>query len=246
MDAEDRYFKKFYPNFYSVYKHESPISRLFKERLPLFLSRLPAKSYGIVDATADGPINKTIGAPFPEDRPSVGMISYTLPEDPGGHWGGWVYLPRKKMIFLYDSMMNRGKSDFSSIFKKILHQKYPGYRVSLSGCGCRPRSMVRQPTGGFVEDDTEIMTRVINAQTPLSPSEYRRIVGYQSQHQYCFAEALLFIEDVLSGRSPRCERGQLPYLIEIKKFIRDKLHDVNTENFMYVYNPETRRKNKIV
>ena len=264
MDNDDKYFKEFYPNFFTVYKPEQAVSDLFKKESGTILKKLAKQyrftPYDTIDAdTIDGGIiSKSTKMVFPPPRDSCGLISLKLGNDGGGggHWAAWVYLQGNKHLHLYDSMMNSGSSNFVDTFKKILRNTFPGATVSQAPCtscsrlkGVRIKSETRQPTGGFVYGESEIILDAIRIKDFLSATNYERITGYKSQHQYCFAEAMMFLEDVMSGNvKRRCSTPRVA-LEQIKKYIVEKLKPLypkrNFDDFLKIYNPATKRINSI-
>lgn len=262
MDETDKFFNKFYPKFYEVYKPEQNVSNAFKRSIPHTLEEMCAdhgfKNYGVIDAYQDTNnaihLTKTHGKKvFPPPQKSAGLISLEMnPEVGGGHWAAWVYFPLRKHIYLYDSMMTKGKSNFFDNFKEVLRKYFNNPVISSAPCasckelkGIRLVRESRQPTGGFVTGEADL----VNAGEELSATDYQRILGYRSQHQYCFGEALMFLEDVMNGTKSRraCPTGKLA-LIQVKKFIYNKLNEAGKRvdpNFLKIYNPETRNSNKI-
>lgn len=262
MDKEDVYFSTVYPEFYNVYKHDDKVATKFKDNLPRMLKDLAntfdVVNYGILDAElqTNGRI-KSFSKPkrLNSHRIGIGMISLDTAFN-SGHWCGWIYIPDKKLAYIYDSMMVSGNSSFVSHFKKVLHSYFPGIRVSTSPCATcksvssiRKKSHSRQPTGGFVNNEAAILQPVLSTGRELNNAAYKRILGYKSQHQYCYAEALMFIEDFLRQTPGSCKNPR-DALIQIKQYIFHKLSTVmnkaiNINKFLYIYNPDTRRRNKI-
>lgn len=263
MDETDKFFKKFYPTFYDVYQPEQNVSNAFKKNIPRILKEMCEKygfkNYGVIDAYQNTSnaihLAKTprMKRAFPPPQRCAGLISLEMnPKVGGGHWAAWVYFPGRRHIFVYDSMMKKGKSNFLDNFKQVLRKYFDNPTISPAPCascgelkGIRLVSESRQPTGGFVSGEEKL----VKAGKELSASDYQRVLGYRSQHQYCFGEALLFLEDVMRGNTSRraCPTGKLA-LIQVKKFIYNKLTSLGQRvdpNFLKIYNPETRNSNKI-
>ena len=193
-----------------------------------------------------------------------------------GHWAGWIF--RDGIAILYDSMateaVGEGFSSYSASFKSALREVFGDLLVRIdtpTACGgCRAGS-ARQPTGGFVLNSQmgniieQYTTKNINKQTAINmvyglrqtknmngwakyDSDFDQEFGYRSQHQYCFAEALMFLEDFLSGkkRNDMCTKNYKNSLMTIKKYIFEKIGKPRAlDSFMVVYNPNTNKRNKI-
>lgn len=268
MDNHDKYFKNFYPKFYQVYKPEDAVSDLFKSKIHKILDNICEKNgfkrYKTIDAQETNNNNnnnfvllshRTHQYPFPPKQNSCGFISLDLGKE-GGHWGAWVYIKEGtgNKIYVWDSMMKGGKYHYS--WNTLLKMLFKGAVVMPAQCamctrlkGIRLKSNTRQPTGGFVSGEQNMINTAIKKNVPLSPNNYKRITGYESQHHYCFAEALMFLEDVITNKKHDVCLGPRGSLIRIKKYIYDKLTALyprkNFTDFMKIYNPETKRINTI-
>tara|TARA_R110002074_G_scaffold8841_1_gene35741 strand:- start:9835 stop:10638 length:804 start_codon:yes stop_codon:yes gene_type:complete len=261
MDSHDRYWNKFYPEFFEVYYPEQGVSNSFTINIDTILSTISKKyefkNYGTVDAKTmtDWSIQlepPRRQLPFPPQCKSCGLLSLDLHSSVGGgHWAAWIYLPTCRYLYVYDSMMITGNSIFMPSFRKILQLLFKNPTISSSvGATCRElkkvrlKSESRQPTGGFIYNEDTIMKSAITEDRLLDYQEYNRLLGYKSQHQYCFAEAVMFLEDVMKGKTNRraCKTGRVA-LIQIKRFIYDKIKDdypTNAiANFLQIYNPDT-------
>lgn len=258
MDNHDKYFYKFYPNFYQVYKPEDAVSGLFKSKiddiLDIICSENGFKRYNTIDAKEknDGGFIVKTKYTFPPKQNSCGFISLDLGNE-GGHWGAWVYVGGQT-IYTWDSMMKGGKYHYK--WNELLGKVFEDARVERAQCtsctrlkGIRIKSNTRQPTGGFVAGEQNMIDTAIKNNALLSPTNYERITGYESQHHYCFAEALMFLEDVMTQKKHDKCLGPRESLIRIKKYMHGKLTTMyprrNFTNFMKIYNPETRRINTI-
>ena len=151
-------------------------------------------------------------------------------------------------------MMKGGKYHYN--WNKLLKILFTGATVMPAQCatctrlkGIRLKSNTRQPTGGFVAGEQTMIDTAIKKNAPLSPTNYERITGYESQHHFCFAEALMFLEDVITNKKHDKCLGPRDSLIRIKTYIYDKLTALypqrNFANFMKIYNPTTKRINTI-
>ncbi len=265
LDSQDQYFSRYHPNFYNVYKPEENVTNAFKRYVPKILNNLCRTygftNYGVIDAYQNKSdavhlSNKNLRKHvFPPRNKSCGLISLEMnPTVGGGHWAAWVYFPGQKHIYLYDSMMKGGKSTFFSLFREVMRKYFDEPTVSSAPCatctelkGIRIKSESRQPTGGFVSGEKDIVADSIKRKRELSGTNYNRILGYRSQHQFCYAESLMFIEDVMKGNNTRraCPTGEVA-LRQVKKFIANKLEPNSVPNsFRQIYNPKTRRINTI-
>lgn len=263
MDNHDRYFKNFYPTFYQVYKPEDAVSYIFKSNIDKILGKIckeeEFKRYNTIDAkenNSGGFIVKTkTKYKFPPKQNSCGFISLDLGKE-GGHWGAWVYIKERagNKIYVWDSMMKGRKYHYSwDILLKMLFEGAAVMPAQCATCtrlkGIRIKSNTRQPTGGFVAGEQKMIDTAIEKNAPLSPTNYKRITGYESQHHYCFAEALMFLEDVMTQTKHDKCLGPRDSLIRIKKYMHGKLTALyprtNFTNFMKIYNPKTKRINTI-
>ena len=151
-------------------------------------------------------------------------------------------------------MMKNGKYHYK--WNELLGKVFEDARVERAQCtsctrlkGIRIKSNTRQPTGGFVDGEQNMIDTAIKNNAPLSNTNYKRIMGYESQHHYCFAEALMFLEDVITNEKHDKCLGPRESLIRVKKYIYKKLTALYPRrkftNFMKIYNPDTKRINTI-
>ena len=266
MDVEeDKYYQNHYPNYFKVYHPEQKISDLFQNNISTFLGDI-AKKYGFkkYNTIIAQSVENNFHISSHEDpyqiptTKSCGLISLALEGEAmgSGHWAAWVYFPSLKHLYLYDSMMNSGTSNFVTNFKRILKILFPGATVSTAPCArckilsrVRIKSESRQPTGGFVANESSIIRKAIETDTPLSIVNYKRLTGYYAQHHYCFAEALMFLEDAMKENVSRRCKNPRDALIQVKSYMYTKLHNKypnrNFSTFMKVYNPNTNRINNV-
>ena len=247
MDEEDTFYHAHHKNFYDTYKHEVPVSDLFKEKIPSLLKYITHPkgymSYGVTQGFATRTDNQVLITSRPKKAPDMkkryaGLLAMTIEE--GGHWGAWVYTPEEGVI-VWDSMSN---SEYTYFFKLFIVQIFRNHKDLTIACQTCVRP--RQPTGGFIPPKNGWnLNENIDRNEPIPSNMHVYAMGYNSQHQYCFAEALMFIEDHLNKNIRKCKNSR-DSLEVIKKYIYNKLNRPKEyTNFLYTYNPHTRNRNKI-
>tara|TARA_R110002074_G_scaffold105525_1_gene227944 strand:- start:1232 stop:2071 length:840 start_codon:yes stop_codon:yes gene_type:complete len=229
-------------------------------------------SYGVTDGVAAKNDDEIFITSRPKNPPDMkkryaGLLSMTLSTaqsplsrnkirdatEQGGHWGAWVYTPEEG-VTVWDSMSGgeRRSSTYTLLFMLFVVQifKYnPDLQFkSIVDCQTcvRPAYPIRQLTGGFIQPlNGWNLNENIKRNEPIEAPMQNYAMGYNSQHQYCFAEALMFIEDHLNKKSREC-RNSRDSLEVIKKYIYNKLNRPKEfNNFLYTYNPITRNRNRI-
>ena len=162
------------------------------------------------------------------ERDIIGLVDEVLPEG-GGHWGSFYYSRKDDKIIVYDPAGPKNKS-----FKKDL-MKYVK-RVDIVGCRCgdtraeqlRPGKIIRQPAAGIYEG---------------------KDTSYASQHQFCFAESLLFLEEYLKQREVSSCKTTRESLIIVKKYMLELAKRINfrvPREFKYIWDPSKKEPVSIV
>jgi hypothetical protein len=153
-------------------------------------------------------------------RDIIGLVDEVFP-DGTGHWGSFYYSQKDDKIIVYDPAGPKNKS-----FKKDL-MKYVK-NVKIVGCNCkndraekiRPGNIIRQPAAG----------------------NYKGIdTSYESQHQFCFAESLLFLEEYLKQKRASSCKTTRSSLITIKRYILElakRLKYKVPKEFKYIWDVE--------
>ena len=185
----------------------------------------------------------------------------------GGHWGAWVYTKDQDTFFYYDSTMKQGRTGFRKEWLGILcvlfGLKTP-QKIRSAHCTLCPlvsrvrrRNENHQPSAGMLPQNMQkVLNNHIAQKNEMPGNIHNTVTSYEMQHQFCFAEALMFLEDVMKSvnsktnytipKSCPTPRGKL---IRIKKYIHDKLKQVECpvplNNFMRIYNPTNRKVNNI-
>jgi len=162
------------------------------------------------------------------ERDIIGLVDEVLPGG-GGHWGSFYYSRKDDKIIVYDPAGPKNKS-----FKKDL-MKYVK-NVKIVGCNCkndraekiRPGNIIRQPAAG----------------------NYKGIdTSYASQHQFCFAESLLFLEEYLKQKRASSCKTTRSSLITIKRYILElakRLKYKVPKEFKYIWDPSKKEPVPIV
>jgi len=161
-------------------------------------------------------------------RDMIGLVDEVFP-DGTGHWGSFYYSRKDDKIIVYDPAGPKNKS-----FKKDL-MKYVK-NVKIVGCNCkneraekiRPGNIIRQPAAGNYEGiDT----------------------SYESQHQFCFAESLLFLEEYLKQKRASSCKTTRSSLITIKRYmlvLAERLKYKVPKEFKYIWDVEKQKPVSIV
>ena len=210
-------------------------------------------------------------------KDAVGLISLEFGNDEA-HWAAYYYdhtyidnSKKTKGIFVvYDSMQKpMGKlswSKHSVKFKNILQRVYGTknnpFDVKYAGCrscaipitgiaaAIRPARVSRQPSGGFLKDSIQNQLNVaINKNEKPSDNLRKNIGSYKAQHHFCFVEALMFIDHMLTGSIPNsCKTGSVngkKELIEIKTYARNLMNGLGektNDDFNNIYDPVSGKK----
>jgi len=161
-------------------------------------------------------------------RDIIGLVDEVFP-DGTGHWGSFYYSQKDDKIIVYDPAGPKNKS-----FKKDL-MKYVK-NVKIVGCNCkndraekiRPGNIIRQPAAG----------------------NYKGIdTSYESQHQFCFAESLLFLEEYLKQKRASSCKTTRSSLITIKRYILElakRLKYKVPREFKYIWDVEKEKPVPII
>ena len=108
----------------------------------------------------------------------VGLLAIDLGENYGGHYCACVYDNATQRVILYDSMQVGNASEHSLNFKRIASSLFDVHMAKVKTHTCkRGIRYSSQPTGGFISSGAN----VVAIQDP------------DSQHHFCYMEALLFI-----------------------------------------------------
>ena len=164
------------------------------------------------------------------EKDIIGLVDEVL-EGGGGHWGSFYYSRKDDTIIVYDPAGPHNKS-----FERDL-RKY-AKRVKTVGCGkckvteaaekIRPGKIIRQPAAGIFEGlDT----------------------SYASQHQFCFAESLLFLEEYIKERKVSSCKTTRESLIIVKKYMLELAKRIKfrvPKEFKYIWDNEKEKPVPIV
>jgi len=104
--------------------------------------------------------------------------------------------------------------------------------ISIRATSIRPvKKIPRQPAAwNFSEPDDE--------------PDNRKLTSYASQHQFCYMEALLFLEELLNERNVSKCKNAKESLITIKRYIMEKINV--PENFKYIWDPSKKETVRII
>jgi hypothetical protein len=164
------------------------------------------------------------------EKDIIGLVDEVL-EGGRGHWGSFYYSHKDDTIIVYDPAGPHNKS-----FERDL-RKY-AKRVKTIGCGkckmteaaekIRPGNIIRQPAAG----------------------NYKGIdTSYASQHQFCFAESLMFLEEYIKERKASSCKTTRESLIIVKKYMLELAKRINfrvPREFKYIWDPYNKKPVSIV
>ena len=208
---------------------------------------------GTIDATARDQNTTELDIRYKVKSIQIFMISLDL--GGVGHWCAGVFDNRTKdkHIYIYDSMQDiqNGASAYTGHFQRIIYDVF-GKKIKLIVSGCEPQCQVRrptifsrQPTGGFTH-----ITLLPN--TRLTDNQIQHISSYESQHHFCYGEAMLFICEKLfhlienkTWRNEQCFLNKSKHpLYVIKRFlylISKRYSNIRMpNNFKLIYNHNKR------
>lgn len=128
-----------------------------------------------------------------------------------GHWGAFYYIKDEDRFIVYDSSYDSYTIEMDNIFFDYLtqfssnvnmvgHAHYSNHPMVIKSTMIRPYTFTRQPASySFDSLDT----------------------SYASQHQFCFAEGLLFLEELLGLRAVSSCNNVKSSLIIIKRYMAE-------------------------
>jgi len=147
-------------------------------------------------------------------RDAIGLVDEVF-EDGGGHWVAFYYIKDEDHFILYDSTGFERDTSFVN------------YLLTFSN---RVNSKSKHPMA--VRARTIRKGNVIRQPIPSTDT------SYASQHQFCFAEGLLFLEELLGNREiSRC-KNEREALLTVKRYMGElgmRLKYDIPEEFFYIW-----------
>ena len=224
VKPEDYYFSKYYPEFYKVYSCNEEVSILFKDNIEKNNEKFNKVNYDeiyVLDSISD------IVPEYPDRGKKIcGMISIDN-LDGTGHWV--AFRGNRRQLEMFDSLGTN--TCYKDQVTFILKRKFPqvcGVQLCLHHCG-------PQPMGG----KDRIMKWVLENDKPLPPWEHSIITGYQSQHQFCYLEAFIW----LIGRERRTytmtPKENLEWIKSQARFLDPP------SDFFYIYDPDKNMRHEV-
>ena len=221
MDAEDSYFSKYYPEFYKVYSCDEEVKEKFMNNFEQYVEKYTERNYDkiyAIDSVAQitpETINRT--------KTVCGLISIDN-LDGTGHWVAFRGCGRHLEVF--DSMGTKTKYKDQVTF--ILKKKFPQlYDVNFT-----LRCIGPQPLAGIIPHESRIMKWALDNDKPMPPWEHSIITSYESQHQFCYLEAFMWLID----------RPRRVYTVDPKEnlqWIKKNARFLDPPpGFFYIYDPD--------
>jgi hypothetical protein len=230
LDKEDlKYKKRGLEEFIPIYKAQARIEEKLKNKLPSLLKDLAKKHK--LDSVILG-IHNNSPKKFKKD--TIGLIEFPT------HWGSFYYIHDENIFLVYDSA--HGKRD-KSHFKNYM-ESYGGH-VTQVGCGCVSKKPISiRATSIRPLKKVPRQPRAWNFSEPDDEPDNRKLTSYASQHQFCYMEALLFLEELLNERNVSKCKNAKESLITIKRYIMEKINV--PEKFKYIWDPYNKKQVSIV
>ena len=221
LDEEDqKYVNRNLGEFVPIYKAQELIEDKLKNKLPSLLKDLAKKHK--LDSVILGIHNKN---PRKFKKDTIGLIEFPT------HWGSFYYIHDENRILVYDSSYGKGVSPY---FKKYM--KSYGGTVTQVGCPCGSKKLISiRATSIRPAKKIPRQPAAWNFSEPDDEPDNRKLTSYASQHQFCYMEALLFLEELLDERKVSKCKNAKESLITIKRYIMEKINV--PENFKYIWDP---------
>ena len=146
----------------------------------------------------------------------------------------WVaFRGNRRTLEVYDTMTRSRK--YKQQINFILTQKFIELNNVNFEIGWTP-----QPRGGIIPDEDRIMKWALENDRPMGPWEHSVIMGYESQHQFCYLESYMWLIDrhrhFTESTTPR---QNLEWIKRNAAFLDPPA------DFFYVYDPEKDERCKI-
>lgn len=193
MDDEDRlYVSKGLGEFLSIDKAGQGISQKIIENIENLLESIAVrhKLRWCVLNVHDLEFDKRCGD-------VVGLIDTEMDAEEG-HWGAFYYNARRDAFILYDPMHDDRFVPYLETISK---------RVHLVGLSHHP--IARRANG----------IRPFPRQKYYALGNGKTTTLYPSQHQFCFAECLLFLEELLGDREVVLTKTYKQSLVNVKRYM---------------------------
>ena len=229
MDNEDMYLSKYYLDYFKVYKYDRAAFNMFDDNVDKVLCKLGKldKSYenmGVVNSNEMGDKTNKIGNYY-------GLLSIDN-LDGTGHWCGFVI--QEGVAHVFDSMGPTSKYWEKTEF--LINYKFPNVKIERA-------DSTPQPWGGEVPKDDTIMRWAIINNQPLPPYEHHVMLGYKSQHRYCYMEALRYVTTML--QYGKFEEEACDSKASLKRIKGHMTWLGLPAGFFYIYNPFTESRESI-
>jgi len=261
MDTEDKWYHKYFPEYYKIYKAEAEVKNVIFVKIDKLL-------HGIVRGTnvvSLGHLTKKSRVNVRGSNDMAGVVSFDH-GDGGGHWFAIYYKAATDTLWAYESSQQvqretrrsvKVSSDFTELMKDTIRAIFGDlYDISIVGSSsiiypedavkfakCRPGEECRQP---YRFGYQLLVDSLVKRDEEPTPDQTRKILSYAWQHQFCYVEALMFLDEYIHKRPHHaciCTRSAL---MRVKAFVKTldlKLKSTVYEQFMRIMNPETGRVN---
>ena len=222
LDDEDlKYVNRGLGDFVPIYKAQTLIEEDLKNKLPSFLEDL-AKKHKLNSVILGENKNKN---PKKFKADTVGLIEFPT------HWGSFYYIHDENRFLVYDSSYGIGSSPY---FNKIM--KSYGGKVTQVGCPCGSKNPISIRAKTIrPKKETPRQPAAWNFSDPDDEPDDRKLTSYASQHQFCYMEALLFLEELLYERNVTNCKSTKESLKTIKHYIAEKINV--PDEFKYIWDP---------
>ena len=222
LDDEDlKYVNRGLGDFVPIYKAQTLIEEDLKNKLPSFLEDLAKKHK--LDSVILGENKNKNPKKFKAD--TVGLIEFP------NHWGSFYYIHAENRFLVYDSSYGTGSRPY---FNKIM--KSYGGKVTQVGCPCGSKNPISIRAKTIrPKKETPRQPAAWNFSDPDDEPEDRKLTSYASQHQFCYMEALLFLEELLYERNVTNCKSTKESLKTIKHYIAEKINV--PDEFKYIWDP---------
>ena len=228
MDSEDLYFASFYPEYYKVYSCDEEVSIKFENNFEHYIEKYSERKYDKI-YTIDS-ISKII----PEHIERRAIIGGFIVIDNLNCTGHWVaFRGSRRQLEVFDSMGRHTTHKDQITF--ILKKKFP----EIHDVTFQLQHNGPQPRGGIIPDEDRIMKWAMENNKPLPPWEHSIIMGYHSQHQFCYLESYLWLIDKQRRSYTDSPRENLEWIKSQARFLDPP------PGFFYIYDPDKNTRREI-
>lgn len=244
MDTKDKWYHKYFPEYYKIYKAEAEVKNIIFSRIDKILKNIVSGT----DVISLGHLTRKSRVKVRGNKDMAGVVSYENGD------GAIYYKADTQTLWAYES-----PHQVHSIVEDTIRAIFgPLYDINIVGASsivypedavkfsrCRPGEESRLPYGFGCK---LMINSLIKQDTEPTDVQRKQILSYACQYNFCYIEALIFLDQYIHKRPYHaciCARSAL---VRIKLFV--KTLDLNLkpavyEQFMRIMNPVTGQVNYV-